>query len=140
MRPLKYDCRLEESAFNISEMCRNESMLDFAFIGSNHATLFLRGGKFDPTNDLDDYMATIKFMMEWWNTSKEYNPLVNLTSPLENSAMIPFLQMANTSTKEFGCAYSICNSSDFFNTSNSSAFVSFVCQYGEPHIKMSTSN
>ncbi|KAJ1363828.1 hypothetical protein KIN20_023775 [Parelaphostrongylus tenuis] len=25
MRPLKYDCRLEESAFNISEMCRNES-------------------------------------------------------------------------------------------------------------------
>ncbi|KAJ1369610.1 hypothetical protein KIN20_031099 [Parelaphostrongylus tenuis] len=66
---------------------------------------------------------------EWWKSSTSGAPLVNLTPTTNNRLMIPFLQMANAATTTVGCGYTICDQ-------RPRRFVSFVCQYGEPHVNI----
>ncbi|VDM62954.1 unnamed protein product [Angiostrongylus costaricensis] len=99
MSLMEYNCKLEESAFNISQMCQNQTVPNFSFVGSNNATYFLSRATFDHNkwdyfrDDISDYFRIIRFMMEWWNTSLEYGPLVNLTPTASDSGIIPFLQV-----------------------------------------------
>ncbi|KAJ1367645.1 hypothetical protein KIN20_028597 [Parelaphostrongylus tenuis] len=156
MSLLTYDCELEKIAFNISKMCLNVTDPKFSRVGSNIATFHLRNtcGYFGRSRDkiassigidvetaaidleedavtagLEEDAMTLQFMRSWWSTSLSDAPLVNLTPTYNDSRKIPFLQMANAATTKFGCSFSICNGS-------SSPFVSFVCQYGEPHVKV----
>ncbi|KAJ1350967.1 hypothetical protein KIN20_006898 [Parelaphostrongylus tenuis] len=130
MSLLKYDCELEEIAMNISKLCRKDFNHNFNFVGSNNATLDL------PTTfknwDLHHYVSDIvyDFIKEWWIASVSGAPLAaDLTPTTADWNMIPFLQMANAATTRVGCGYTVCGSSD-------QRFLSFVCQYGEPHINV----
>ncbi|KAJ1355374.1 hypothetical protein KIN20_012753 [Parelaphostrongylus tenuis] len=70
----------------------------------------------------------------WWNTSIENPPLVSLTPTLNDTGMIPFLQMANANTTKVGCAYSVCDHTPQCPTRP--PYVVFVCQYGESSVKV----
>ncbi|KAJ1354346.1 hypothetical protein KIN20_011255 [Parelaphostrongylus tenuis] len=124
MSLLVYDCELEKAAHQISKRCHNENNLDFRNVGSNSATYHFRS----TINDSD----IIKMIDSFFNTSTQSRPLINLTPTENDTPMIPFLQMAVAYTTRIGCAYTVCNSSF------SSPFVLFVCQYGEPHVRINT--
>ncbi|KAJ1369953.1 hypothetical protein KIN20_031568 [Parelaphostrongylus tenuis] len=138
MSYLRYNCTLEEEAFNISRMCLNTSDPNFLYVGSNNATIsssedvnikLIFNASIADNSILhgDDYVRFYDILeqkvQEWWDTSKIFSPLVNLTPTAENKPMIPFLQMANANMTSLGCAYSLCDPCG-------SPFVSFVCRYG----------
>ncbi|KAJ1365190.1 hypothetical protein KIN20_025425 [Parelaphostrongylus tenuis] len=126
MSALKYECQLEETARNISKQCLNVTDPNFDHVGANYATFNLN---YSYNHDLLTYLLSDELadsVYGWWNTSINDTPLVNLTPTYNDSRKIPFLQMANAATTKLGCAYSICNRS----------FVSFVCQYGKPHVNV----
>ncbi|KAJ1369470.1 hypothetical protein KIN20_030944 [Parelaphostrongylus tenuis] len=128
---LTYDCELEKIAFNISKMCLNATDPNFDHIGSNSATFHTENlGIFVGSRDDIAFgiaLDVADLTNSWWSTSISDTPLVNLTPTCSDRRKIPFLQMANAATTRFGCSFSICNES-------SSPFVSFVCQYGKPHV------
>ncbi|KAJ1367638.1 hypothetical protein KIN20_028589 [Parelaphostrongylus tenuis] len=136
MSLLTYDCELEKIAFNISKMCLNVTDPNFNHVGSNIATFHPGDPRYSRrSRDRTAYSIGLgmedvfTFMDSWWSTSINDAPLVNLTPTCNDSRKIPFLQMANAATTKFGCSFSICNESI-------PPFVSFVCQYGEPHINV----
>ncbi|KAJ1355825.1 hypothetical protein KIN20_013377 [Parelaphostrongylus tenuis] len=129
MSLLTYDCGLEQSAFNISKMCRHESDLNFSNVGSNSA---FYAGKID-----DVHQLIHKLIYGWWNTSMQSFPLSKATPTASDSGMIPFLQMANANTTKIGCAYSECNSGRDGCDDSSSSIV-LVCSYGTAHIQPNT--
>ncbi|KAJ1359751.1 hypothetical protein KIN20_018546 [Parelaphostrongylus tenuis] len=81
-------------------------------------------------------------MAQWWNTSRTGYGLINLTPHWDDRPQIPFLMMANANTKKLGCAFTVCNATDFSEYEfaqhlfphllKASHFVSFVCAYGPP--------
>ncbi|KAJ1353871.1 hypothetical protein KIN20_010638 [Parelaphostrongylus tenuis] len=85
-------------------------------------------------------------MAEWWNTSRTGYGLINLTPHWDDRPQIPFLMMANANTKKLGCAFTVCNATDFSEYEfaqhlfphllKASHFVSFVCAYGPPNVKV----
>ncbi|KAJ1355828.1 hypothetical protein KIN20_013382 [Parelaphostrongylus tenuis] len=125
----KYDCGLEQSAFNISKMCRHESDLNFSNVGSNSA---FYAGKID-----DVHQLIHELIYGWWNTSMQSFPLSKATPTASDSGMIPFLQMANANTTKIGCAYSEC-SSGRDGCDDSSSSIVLVCSYGTAHIQPNT--
>ncbi|KAJ1359161.1 hypothetical protein KIN20_017819 [Parelaphostrongylus tenuis] len=129
MSLLTYDCGLEQSAFNISKMCRNESNLNFFNVGSNSA---FYAGKIGDVNQVIH-----ELIYGWWNTSMQGFPLSKATPTASDSGMIPFLQMANANTTKIGCAYSECNSGRDGCDDSSSSIV-LVCSYGTAHIQPNT--
>ncbi|KAJ1355371.1 hypothetical protein KIN20_012750 [Parelaphostrongylus tenuis] len=121
MSLVEYDCGLEKLAFDISQLCHNESHPNFTNVGSNIAVY---------SGNVKNFESNITdLIMRWWNTSIENPHLVNLTSTLNDTGMIPFLQMANANTTKVGCAYSVCDHTPHCPTRP--PYVVFVCQYGQ---------
>ncbi|KAJ1357837.1 hypothetical protein KIN20_016089 [Parelaphostrongylus tenuis] len=127
MNLLNYDCELERTAYNIAQSCPDNSNPSFDYTGSNNYTGELL---------YEGYYASFVLRAYWswystWEANKNETPLEDLKPTNKNAPMIPFLQTMVGNMTKLGCAFNL----NCINSTNSS-FVSFVCQYGEPHVKL----
>ncbi|KAJ1346592.1 hypothetical protein KIN20_001438 [Parelaphostrongylus tenuis] len=128
MSLLKYDCELEKIARNISKLCLKDSAHDFEHVGSNNAIFELEYDSISPEIDVSE---SVNYLVKrWWYAGEINAPLKNLTPTSKDTLLIPFLQMANAATTSLGCAFTVCKNGGV------RPFVSFVCQYGEPHVSV----